>query len=155
MLNLCARRWGLAISITRFVHFGSMPQQLSDAFGVADQVNAQLLAATKVGATAAELFATAAATYAALGHPGEEMRHHQGGATGYGEREWLATPSGTDRVMDGQAFAWNPSVAGGKVEDTVILRAGEIELLTGTPELPVVSTQTGGIKVHSAGVLVR
>ena len=23
MLNLCSRKWGLAISITRFVHFGS------------------------------------------------------------------------------------------------------------------------------------
>ena len=24
MLNLCARKWGLAISITRFVHFGEI-----------------------------------------------------------------------------------------------------------------------------------
>ena len=26
MLNLCARKWGLAISITRFVHFGGLPK---------------------------------------------------------------------------------------------------------------------------------
>ena len=155
MLNLCARRWGLSISITRFVHFGAMPQTLQDAFEVAAQVNARLVAATKEGASAAELFRVAADGYAALGHPGEELRHHQGGATGYAEREWLAKPAGTERVVNNQAFAWNPSVAGGKAEDTVLLRNGKIELLTPTPDLPVVSTSAGERIVESAGVLVR
>jgi antitoxin VapB len=155
MLNLCSRRWGLCISITRFVHFGPMPQQLADAFAVAAEVNARLLTATKVGATSAELFATAADAYASLGHPGEEQRHHQGGAAGYGEREWLATPAGKDRVVDRQAYAWNPSVAGGKVEDSVLLHDGTIELLTPTPDLPVVSTHTGNLTMQSADVLIR
>ncbi len=155
MLNLCARRWGLSISITRFVHFGAMPQTLQDAFEVAAQVNARLVAATKEGASAAELFRVAADAYAALGHPGEEQRHHQGGPTGYAEREWLAKPAGTERVVNNQAFAWNPSVAGGKAEDTVLLRNGKIELLTPTPDLPVVSTSAGERIVESAGVLVR
>jgi antitoxin VapB len=155
MLNLCSRRWGLAISITRFVHFGPMPQRLVDAFAVAAGVNARLIAASKVGATSAELFSIAADTYASLGHPGEEQNHHQGGATGYSEREWLATPAGKDTVVNWQAFAWNPSIDGGKVEDTVLLRDGEIELLTGTPELPVVLTQAGNRAVQSAGVLIR
>jgi Xaa-Pro dipeptidase len=39
-------------------------------------------------------------------------------------------------VVDNQAFAWNPSIRGGKVEDTVILCNGVIENLTATPELP-------------------
>lgn len=155
MLNLCSRRWGLAISITRFVHFGPMPPQLADAFTIAAEANARLLDATKVGATSADLFATVADTYASFGHPGEEQRHHQGGATGYSEREWLASPAGKERVVNNQAFAWNPSVAGGKVEDTVLLRDGAIESLTGTPDLPVVSTRAGDRMVESAGVLVR
>ncbi|HEX6495102.1 MAG TPA: M24 family metallopeptidase [Acidobacteriaceae bacterium] len=155
MLNLCSRRWGLCISITRFVHFGPMPQQLVDAFAIAAEVNARLLAATKTGATSAALFAAAVDAYASLGHPGEEQLHHQGGATGYGEREWLATPAGEEHVVNRQAFAWNPSIAGGKVEDTVLLRDGGIELLTGTPGLPVVSTRAGDLTVQSAGVLIR
>jgi antitoxin VapB len=155
MLNLCSRRWGLCISITRFVHFGPMPQRLHGAFAAAAEINARLLAATKVSASAAELFSTAAEAYASLGFSGEELRHHQGGATGYGEREWLATPVGKERVANSQAFAWNPSVAGGKVEDTVLLRDGKIELLTGTPDLPAVSTTAGDLVVSSAGVLIR
>jgi antitoxin VapB len=155
MLNLCSRRWGLCISITRFVHFGPMPQSLQDAFAATTEVNARLLAATKVGTNAAELFNTAADAYASFGYLGEELRHHQGGATGYNEREWLATPGGKERIVNSQAFAWNPSVAGGKVEDTVLLRDGKIEVLTSTPDLPAVSTTAGDLVVHSAGVLIR
>jgi Xaa-Pro dipeptidase len=155
MLNLCSRRWGLSISITRFVHFGPMPQRLVDAFAVAAEVNARLIAATNLDVTSAELFATSADTYASLGHSSEEQHHHQGGATGYSEREWLATPAGKECVVNMQAFAWNPSVAGGKVEDTVLLRDGTIESLTSTPDLPVVSTRAGDRMVESAAVLVR
>jgi antitoxin VapB len=118
-------------------------------------VNARLLAATKAGNSAAKLFATAAKSYAELGYPGEELRHHQGGATGYAEREWLATPTGAELVMNNQAFAWNPSVRGGKVEDTVLLHDGKLEWLTSTPGLPVVHTRAGDLTVPSAGVLVR
>src|SRR5690348_15103831 len=98
---------------------------------------------------------TRAESYRELGYPGEEALHHQGGATGYAEREWLATPAGMQRVLNHQAFAWNPSAAGGKVEDTVVLRDGQIEWLTSTPELPVVLTRAGSMTVQSAGVLIR
>ena len=135
MLNLCSRKWGLAISITRFVHFGALPAELAARFKSAAQVNAALLDATRVGATSAELFKVAQAAYAAEGFPGEERFHHQGGPPATGEREWVATPNGTEIVVNNQAFAWNPSIRGGKAEDTVILRDGKIEWLTATPEL--------------------
>jgi antitoxin VapB len=57
--------------------------------------------------------------------------------------------------MNNQAFAWNPSVRGGKVEDTVLLHDGKLEWLTSTPGLPVVHTRAGDLTVPSAGVLVR
>jgi antitoxin VapB len=156
MLNLCSRKWGLAISITRFIHFGALPDELGARFNSAAQVNASLLNAIRVGATSAELFKVAQATYAAQGFAGEERFHHQGGATGYGEREWLATPEGTESVVNNQAFAWNASIRGGKVEDTVILRDGAIENLTSTPELPVLSDAiVEGSTYVAAGVLVK
>ena len=155
MLNLCTRKWGLAISITRFVHFGALPAELGARFKSAAQVNAALLDATKVGATSAGLFKVAQAVYTAEGFPGEERFHHQGGPTGYGEREWVATPNGKETVVNNQAFAWNPSIRGGKAEDTVILRDGKIEWLTATPELPVINAEVNGKVYPAAGVLVR
>lgn len=155
MLNLCTRKWGLAISITRFVHFGALPTELAARFKSAAQVNAALLDATRVGATSAELFAVAQAAYSAEGFPGEERFHHQGGPTGYGEREWVATPTGTEVVVNNQAFAWNPSIRGGKAEDTVLLKDGRIEWLTATPELPVIEASAHGKTYPAAGVLVK
>jgi Xaa-Pro dipeptidase len=155
MLNLCSRKWGLAISITRFVHFGALPAELGARFKSAAQVNAALLDATKVGATSAELFRVAQAAYAAEGFPGEERFHHQGGPTGYGEREWVAKPDGKETAVNNQAFAWNPSIRGGKAEDTVVLRDGKIEWLTATPELPEINAEVNGKVYPSAGVLVR
>ncbi len=154
MLNLCSRKWGLAISITRFIHFGALPAELAARFEAAAQVNAALLTATRVGATAAELFRVAQSAYAAAGFPGEERFHHQGGATGYGEREWVATPEGTETVVNNQAFAWNPSIRGGKVEDTVLLRDGIIENLTATPGLPTLDAAVEGSDYKATGVLI-
>jgi Xaa-Pro dipeptidase len=54
MLNLCSRKWGLAISITRFIHFGDMPAELEARFNAAAQVNAALLNASRAGETSAE-----------------------------------------------------------------------------------------------------
>jgi antitoxin VapB len=155
MLNLCSRKWGLSISITRFVHFGEMPGGLAEPFHASAQVNAALLDASRAGATSSQLFHVAQAAYAAQGYPGEERLHHQGGATGYWEREWVATPTGPEIVVNNQAFAWNPSIRGGKVEDTVLLRNGQIENLTATPELPTIEATVNGINYPAAGVLVK
>jgi Xaa-Pro aminopeptidase len=155
MLNLCARKFGLAVSITRFVHFGKLSEELAKRFHSAAQVNAALLDASRVGATSAQLFKVAQDAYAAEGFPGEERFHHQGGPTGYWEREWVATPSGAETVVNNQAFAWNPSIRGGKAEDTVLLRDGKIEWLTSTPELPVIQATVNGKVYPAAGVLVK
>ncbi|MDE3161657.1 MAG: aminopeptidase P family protein, partial [Acidobacteriota bacterium] len=106
-------------------------------------------------ATSAELFRVAQKAYEAEGYPGEERLHHQGGPTGYGEREWVATPTGAETVVNQQAFAWNPSIRGGKAEDTVLLQGGRIEWLTATPELPVIEPVVNGTVYPSAGLLVK
>jgi antitoxin VapB len=154
MVGFCARRWGLSVSMTRFVHFGAMPEELEERFAVVAQVNARLMAATREGATSDGLFAVAAQAYADLGWAGQERTHHQGGATGYVERDWVARPGGDEKVGACQAFAWNPNLRGAKVEDTLIARVGEVEVLTATPGLPVIRTEWAGSEYRSAGVLV-
>ena len=153
MLNLCSRKWGLTCSITRFAFFGRVSSELADKFHAAAQVNAALLDATRAGVTSAELFRAAQEAYTREGYSGEEQLHHQGGATGYIEREWVAMPEGKDVVVDAQVFAWNPSIRGGKVEDTVLLRDGEIELLTPTADLPALEASSGGKSYPATGVL--
>ncbi len=154
MINLCARKWGLTVSITRFAHVGPVPDELQARFHAAAQVNAALLDATRVGATSADLYRIAKDAYAREGFTGDEEMHHQGGATGYWEREWVATPTGAEKVVDNQVFAWNPSVRGGKVEDTVLVSGGKIELLTPTPGLPPLESSASGTSYPATGVYI-
>ncbi|QNI30294.1 M24 family metallopeptidase [Alloacidobacterium dinghuense] len=155
MLNLCARKWGLAVSITRFVHFGAPSQQLTDAFAACAEVNAKLLHASRSGATSAELYAVAENAYRIVGFPGEEQFHHQGGPAGYMEREWIATPKGQQTLTETEVLAWNPSIRGAKVEDTALLHNGAVEVLTLTPSLPQITTTIEGIAYPSADLLIR
>ena len=155
MLNLCARRWGLVVSITRFVHFGTPDAELMRAFDAAARIHAVLLHATRDGAASREIFAAARRAYADAGAADEIEKHHQGGACGYAERDWLAKPEGTERVTAPQAFAYNPSLRGAKAEDTVVRVDGELEVLTATPELPLLDCVLDGVRYRSAGLLVR
>jgi Xaa-Pro dipeptidase len=155
MVNVCARRHGLVVSITRFVHFGALPAELAQAFEAAARIHAEILHSTKDGATSRDIFAAALRAYASVGAAEEIERHHQGGGCGYAERDWVITPRGAERVVAPQAFAYNPSLRGAKAEDTVVLANGRIEVLTETPCLPVIETTVDGISYRSAGVLVR
>ena len=104
------------------------------------RVFGRLLDATREGARGRELFDIAARAYDEAGFAGEERRHHQGGAIGYRSREWVAHPASEEVVHARQAFAWNPSITGTKVEDTALLTENGCELITSTPTWP-----TGGI----------
>ncbi|HEY2971879.1 MAG TPA: M24 family metallopeptidase [Pyrinomonadaceae bacterium] len=149
----CARRGGLIASLTRIVCSGSLPDELRRRTIAAARVNAQLLAATRPGATGAELYKLAAQTYASEGFEGEERLHHQGGACGYRTRDWVAQPLSAQQVCLNQAFAWNPSVTGTKVEETCVAFADGVELITATPDWPQISVKVNGRAYQSPDVL--
>ena len=136
MLVLCGRKGGLVCSITRLAHFGRVPGDLQERILATAQVNAALIECTQPGRSLGELFAQEQQVYARLGYPDEWQMHHQGGVTGYEPREILALPDSQDMVTEGQAFAWNPSISGAKVEDTILVRAKGNEIITLTPSLP-------------------
>jgi Xaa-Pro dipeptidase len=141
MVALCAERDGLVVSLSRVVA-ASGPPDLEARTRAAASVFGRLLDATRPGATAAALYAVAAGGYAAAGFPGEELRHHQGGAIGYRAREWVAHPASQEIVQARQAFAWNPTIAGTKIEDTALVIEDKIEMLTSTPDWPAISLGT-------------
>lgn len=153
MLVTCAKRSGLIASLTRIACIGAVPDELRDKTEVAAFVYASLLDATRKGATGAELYETAAKAYAETGFPDEINKHHQGGAAGYRTRDWTAHPASKDAVKTNQAFAWNPSITGTKVEETIIVTENGIETITTSPDFPAISTTVGGVEFRSPGIL--
>ena len=140
MIVVCARRHGLVASLTRLVCAGPVPDELSHRTRAVAQVNAELYAATRPGVTGGELYEVAARGYRVAGFPNEEKLHHQGGAAGYRTRDWVAHPQCADVVQQNQAFAWNPSITGTKVEETMIAFEDHNEVITATegwPSIPV------------------
>jgi antitoxin VapB len=150
MLVACARRHGLVAALTRFVHFGALDADLARRHRAVCEVDAAMIAATRPGRRAGEVFAAGQAAYAAVGHADQWRFHHQGGAIGYRPREYIANPTSGEIVLAGQAFAWNPSIQGTKSEDTVLVAEGGVEVLTApSADWPMIEVPAG------AGVLMR
>jgi antitoxin VapB len=153
MVVVCGQRQGLIASLTRIICLGDVPDKLQSRTEATARVNAQLLAATRPGASGAELFRVAADAYAMEGFANEEHLHHQGGATGYRTREWFAHPASGEIVQVNQAFAWNPSITGTKVEETILCGADGIEVITQSPGWPQIPTVINGREYPSPGIL--
>ena len=149
-------RGGLIVAASRLVHIGGLDAELARRTRAAATTYAMLLRATRSGATGARLFEAAVSGYAAAGFPGEERLHHQGGAIGYRPREWVAHPQSDDVVTPPQAFAWNPTVTGTKIEESCIVHAdGRIDGLTSTPDWPCIEVDVHGQRVALPDVLIR
>lgn len=153
MVVVCAEREGLVAALSRIVVAGRIPASLFSRTVATATVFERLLSATRVGATGADLFDVAAKAYADAGVPHEETRHHQGGATGYRSREWIAHPASRNVVQSRQAFAWNPSITGTKVEETALLTPDGMELLTSSPGWPSIPLQVNGQPHAAPGLL--
>ena len=139
MLVVCSRRYGLVCSVTRMRAFSPLAAAERERYRALLEVEAAGLDATRPGERVGAAVRGMADAYAANGFAADEWhRHHQGGPCGYAARDVLATPDTAEAVADQQAFAWNPSGEGWKVEDTVLAGAGGLEILSVDPDWPTI-----------------
>jgi Xaa-Pro aminopeptidase len=155
MLVLCGRSHGLIASATRLVHFGALPAGLRERALACARVDAAVHAATRPGTTIGGIFTALQAAYAAEGFADEWRDHHQGGMAGYENREVFAVPGLDVPVHAGQTYAWNPSIAGVKSEDTILVRDEGYEVLTETGDWPQYQVELGGRAVARPAILER
>jgi Xaa-Pro aminopeptidase len=154
MLVLCGRRWGLVCSITRFVHFGILPDELRRKADAVAIVDAAFIAATRPGNNLNRVFQLGLDSYTANGYPDEWQLHHQGGPAGYEPREFIVTPATKDQVSLLQAYAWNPSITGTKSEDTIQVNEHDNEILTAIPGWPLIEVEING-KTYSRPAILE
>lgn len=153
LLVVCAERHGLVVALSRILS-SRQDDELDGRTRACAQVFLRMAAATVDGARASAIFSAAQSAYSDTGFPGEERLHHQGGAIGYRSREWVAHPGSGEAVRAPQAFAWNPSIAGTKVEQTFLLHEdGRIELITDDPAWPALEVDIRGTPMRIPLVL--
>jgi Xaa-Pro dipeptidase len=92
MLNVNARKWGLVATVTR------------------------------AGTSLTDILPKICELYERHGYRDEWNNHHQGGAQGFCNRDYLMKPDSREKVLADQCFCWNPSISGTKSEDALIAR---------------------------------
>ena len=130
MVVVCAERGGLYANLTRIVLFEYPGEEVIRRQRACENILRRMREATVPGRTLAEVFEDCKKFYAEEGFPGEWKDHHQGGLTGYGSREMIATSDTGLEIEPGMAFAWNPSLTGAKAEETFVLTESGPETIT-------------------------
>ncbi|WP_426749708.1 M24 family metallopeptidase [Myxococcus sp. Y35] len=136
MLVSCARRHGLFANLTRFVYFRPPTVEERRLADDVARVEAAALRACRPGTTLGAVYHALVQAYAEVGRPGAEAKHHQGGSCGYLSRDRVALPGMAVVLEPHNAVAWNPSLPGAKIEDTVVVSPGGLEVLTVDPRWP-------------------
>jgi len=155
MLCVNARKWGLIISLTRFVQFGPVPEDLKKKYEANMYIDNVLMANTIPGKPAIEAFKKGIDAYAETGYAEEYHLHHQGGAIGYVGRDYKVTFNTTEIVRENQGFAWNPSITGSKSEDTMLATSEGPVLLSKPVSFPTVTMEVGGYAFTRPAILEK
>jgi Xaa-Pro dipeptidase len=130
MVSICARKWGLIVSLTRFVHFGRLPRELKKKYEANVFIDCTMMAHTRPGIPAKEVLQKGIDAYQEKGCPDEWKLHHQGGSIGYTARDYRTHLKTPDIIQENQAFTWNPSITGTKSEDTILATSKGPKMIT-------------------------
>jgi hypothetical protein len=155
MISVNARKWGLIVSLTRFVHFGKVPGELKDKYLANVFIDCVFMAATRPGVPARQVLQRGVEAYQEKGFPEEWKLHHQGGSIGYTGRDYRTNWSTLAIVQENQAFTWNPSLAGTKSEDTILARPEGVEMITRPISYPKLVMTVDGISFVRPDILEK
>ena len=155
MVSVNARKWGLIVSLTRFVHFGELPEELRREYEANVFIDCIMMAHSRPGIPAKEVLQKGIDAYEEKGYPEEWKFHHQGGSIGYTGRDYRVNFKTPDIIQENQAFTWNPSIAGTKSEDTILATSKGPEMITHPILYPTLSLTVAGISFSRPAILEK
>jgi len=155
MVSVNARKGGLIVSTTRFVHLGKIPPKLKEKYRANVWIDCVFMAATRPGVPANEVLRKGIEAYRAAGYPEEWKLHHQGGSVGYAGRDYRTNFQTPDIIQENQAFTWNPSLTGVKSEDTILVTSQGVEMITKPILYPTLSVEAGGMAFIRPDILQK
>jgi hypothetical protein len=123
LIGVCAQRHGLVSALSRIVVSGRVPDALEARTAATARVFAacwsrraparrgRICSAPRRGRTRGRL-------------PERRNAHHQGGATGYRSREWIAHPASREQVQAAAGVCLNPSITGTRSKNHAVTEHG-------------------------------
>jgi Xaa-Pro aminopeptidase len=155
MVSVNARKWGLSVSTTRFVHFGRLPQELRERYEANVFIDCTFMVHTRLGTPAREVLQKGIDAYQKKGYPEDWKLHHQGGSIGYTGRDYRVNFKTPDLIQENQAFTWNPSITGTKSEDTILATSTGVEMITRPILYPTLFMEVEGTAFVRPAILER
>ena len=155
MVSVNARKWGLIVSLTRFLHFGKLPVELKEKYRANVFIDCVFMAATRPGVPARQVLQRGIEAYREKGFPEEWKFHHQGGSIGYTGRDYRTNFNTQDIIQENQAFTWNPSLKGTKSEDTILAGSKGLEMITRAMSYPTLAMTVEGISFVRPDILEK
>ncbi len=155
MVSVNARKWGLIVSLTRFIHFGKVSEELRKKYEANVFIDCTFMAHTKPGIPAGEVLDRGIKAYKKMGFPVEWKLHHQGGSIGYTGRDYRVNFETPDIIQENQAFTWNPSITGTKSEDTILATSEGPEPITKPVIYPTLTMEAEGIRFIRPDILEK
>jgi hypothetical protein len=148
------RRWGLFALVSRSVHFGEPPPDVSKAFLCVATIEGRILSMLREGLPFAEILVHQKQWYDELGFPGGWQYHFQGGPTGYVLVG--AARSLTDKVVQvPQTFSWFTTARGANVEELTLLTADGVEIPSMGNNWPTIEVDTASGPITVPDMLIR
>ena len=148
MAVVVARRAGLHVAATR-VCVRRADDEIVTLMKALEPINDAVLSASTPGGTWGGALDALAVGYRDAGEPDAWREHYQGGPIGFEQREFELAPTQYDSPFwnlsrsANTAVAWNPSLRGGaKIEETYLV-GDRLELLSATPQWPLVDGPHG------------
>jgi Xaa-Pro aminopeptidase len=155
MAVIVAKKFGLHIALTRFLHFGQIPPELKKKLGAVAYIDAGLINNSIPGTESGKAIRKAIEDYKNIGYVDEWKLHHQGGAIGYQPREYIASPDMNIKIVKNGLMAWNPSITGVKSEDTILVQEQGNKILTQTDDWPLCEVIYRGKKYLRPDILIK
>lgn len=155
MIVVCAKRNGLIVSLTRFVHFGKISSQLKKKHESVCLIDAAFIMESLPGKRIKDVFEKGIEMYKKTGFAREWELHHQGGLTGYLTRYYRAYKTIEDEIITSQSFAWNPSITGTKSEDTIITTSGKPIIITEDKNWPLMKIEYKGERILRPFIMIK
>jgi Xaa-Pro aminopeptidase len=155
MIAVCAQKYGLIVSLTRMVSFGHVDSETRRRHDAVIKIDANYIMNTVPGARTGDIVLSGKSLYESEGFGEDFYLHHQGGALGYAARYYCASERDENVAGNGQAFSWNPTIAGVKSEDTYIIRNGSPRVISDSGKWPMRRTDVNGRVMERPDILVR
>ena len=154
MVSCNGRYKGLITTTTRMVHFGEAPEELLEQFRVTAEIENRMIEATRPGVDDLVPHLVGKKAYEDFGYGEMYFKHHQGGAQGYYNRNYLVSEANHHVTQVNQCYCYNPAIDGTKSEDAFIATESGPLMITKPVVFPTITSTVNDVTFIRPNMLV-